>query len=49
MSPLRFLGLAGLVAAAMTSLGGFCNVPALVGIAGAVMFVANAYAFMAGK
>lgn len=41
--PVRVLGACGLIAAALTTLGGFIDCPALVGASGAVMFVANIY------
>lgn len=40
----RVLGFAGLVAAALIAIGGFHNMPALVGVSGAVMVAANLYA-----
>lgn len=41
--PVRTLGACGLIAAALTALGGFIDRPGLVGASGAVMMVANVY------
>lgn len=47
-SAVRLLGLGGLVAAGLVSLGGFLNAPLLVGVSGGIMVVANAYALVVG-
>lgn len=44
MRATRVLGICGLVAASLAAVGGFANVPALVGASGAVMLLGNLYA-----
>ena len=49
VTPVRALGAAGIIAATLSSIGGFANTPSLVGAAGAVMLVGNLYALLAGR
>lgn len=49
VTPVRALGAAGIIAATLSSVGGFANAPSLVGAAGAVMLVGNLYALLAGR
>lgn len=42
----RVLGFGGLIAASLIAIGGFYDMPALVGISGAVMVAANLYAMV---
>jgi hypothetical protein len=46
MSSIRVLGLAGLLSAACSCLGGFAHIPELVGLAGAIMIAGNLYALL---
>lgn len=48
MSATRVLGVAGLVSAALVSVGGLADVPVLVGVAGLVMVAGNLYAVRKG-
>ena len=45
-SAVRVLGLCGLVASACSTAAGFLDMPALLGIGGVVMVVANVYALL---
>ena len=49
MTPVRVLGICGLIASALAALGGFANLPVLLGASGAVMFVGNLYATIKGS
>lgn len=44
MSSARVLGICGLIAATLSAIGGFADVPALLGVAGVVMVAGNVYA-----
>jgi len=46
MTPIQILGLCGLTSSALVAVGGFIGIPALIGIAGVVMLVGNAYALV---
>lgn len=46
LSSARVLGFGGLIGAGLIGVGGFCDVPILVGLSGAVMIVANLYAMV---
>lgn len=48
-SPVRILGLCGLLSAVLSAAGGFLEVPLLLGIAGATMIVGNLYAIVGGR
>jgi hypothetical protein len=48
LSPVRVLGTCGLASAAFSTLAGFFNFPALLGVAGALMLAGNAYAIARG-
>jgi len=44
MRAVRVLGACGILSAACSTLGGFMNLPALVGLAGLVMLIGNIFA-----
>jgi hypothetical protein len=44
VSPVRVLGIAGLISSALFTVGSFAGAPWLMGVGGAVMFAANLYA-----
>ena len=46
MKPVRMIALGGLISATLTLLGGALERPGLIGIAGAVMLLANIYALV---
>lgn len=49
MNAIRYLGLAGLASAMLSSMAGFWNAPVLLGFAGIIMVAANTYALWHGK
>ncbi len=49
VSPVRVLGLCGLLSAIFSAAGGFLKIPLLLGVAGATMIVGNLYAIVGGR
>lgn len=48
-SSVRLLGFGGLLAAGLVAIGGFFDMPWLVGFSGAIMIAANGYALAVGE
>lgn len=48
MSAVKMLGLCGLTAAFIGAIGGFFDIPFLIGVSSAIMLFANSYALIKG-